>query len=48
MTLSEAISIRSSLRTYLPDPISEEQRRQLGKAIARCNQRSGLHVQLII
>ena len=35
MTLSEAISIRSSLRTYLPDPISEEQRRQLGKAIAR-------------
>ena len=47
MTLSEAISIRSSLRTYLPDPISEEQRRQLGKAIARCNQRSGLHVQLI-
>lgn len=47
MTLSEAISIRSSLRTYLPDSISEEQRRQLGKAIARCNQRSGLHVQLI-
>lgn len=47
MTLSEAILQRSSLRTYLPDSISGEQRRQLGKAIARCNQRSGLHIQLI-
>lgn len=47
MTLSEAISVRTSLRTYLPDPITPEQRRELGKVIDMCNRRSGLHFRLV-
>ena len=47
MTLSDAVSTRMSLRTYLPDPISLEQIRQLNKAIDQYNSRAGLHIQLI-
>lgn len=47
MTLTEAIDIRSSVRSYLPMPISPEQQEQLQKAIDTCNRRSGLHVRLI-
>ena len=47
MTLSDAVSTRMSLRTYLPDPISPEQIRQLNKAIDQYNSRAGLHIQLI-
>lgn len=47
MTLLNAISIRTSLRRYLPDPIPSHQRRQLEKTIHQCNRTSGLHIQLI-
>ena len=47
MTLSEAVSIRSSCRSYLADPISPAQRRQLWKAIKQVNHRSGLCVRLV-
>ena len=47
MTLSDAVSTRMSLRTYLPDPISPEQIRQFNKAIDQYNSRAGLHIQLI-
>ena len=47
MTLADAISTRTSIRSYLPDPISPDQIRQLNKAIAQHNSRSGLHIQLV-
>lgn len=47
MTLSDAITVRTSLRRYLPDPISQAQQQELEKAISRCNDRSGLHIRLI-
>lgn len=47
MTLSDAISIRTSLRSYRPDPIPLHQQRQLEKLILQCNRRSGLHIQLV-
>ena len=47
MTLSEAISIRSSVRSYLPEPLSTAQRKQLEKAVRHCNQRGGLRIQLL-
>lgn len=47
MTLYEAAAIRVSARSYLPEPISGEQRRELEKCIEVCNRRSGLHMQLI-
>ena len=47
MTLSEAVFIRSSCRSYLADPISSDQRRQLWKAIKQVNHRSGLCVRLV-
>lgn len=47
MTLSDVVLTRTSLRSYLPDPISPLQREELQKAAASCNQRSGLRVQLI-
>ena len=47
MTLLDAVSIRSSQRKYLPEPISQEQRLQLQKTIDQCCRRSGLKIQLI-
>ena len=47
MTLSDAITARTSLRSYLRVPISAEQRLELGKTIDQSNQRAGLHIQLI-
>ncbi len=47
MTLSDAISIRTSLRSYRPERIPAHQQRQLEKTILQCNRRSGLHIQLI-
>ena len=47
MTLSDAVSTRISLRSYLPDPISPQQVCQLNKAIAQYNRQAGLHIQLI-
>lgn len=47
MTLYEAMLARRSLRSYLPEPISTQQRRQLGKAIDLANRRSGLRIRLL-
>lgn len=47
MTLSDVVLTRTSLRSYLPDPLSPIQREELGKAVSSCNQRSGLHVRLV-
>lgn len=47
MTLSDVVLTRTSLRKYLPDPISARQREELQKAIDACNQRSGLRIQLV-
>ena len=33
MTIYEAISVRTSARTYLSTPLTPEQRRELGKAL---------------
>ena len=41
MTLSDAITARTSLRSYLRVPISAEQRLELGKTIDQSNQRPG-------
>lgn len=47
MTLSDAIFMRSSQRSFLPRPLSPAQRQQLGKAVSQCNRRSGLSVRLV-
>lgn len=47
MTLTDAVFRRASCRGYLSDPITPDQRQELGKTIEQCNQRSGLHIQLI-
>ena len=47
MTLLEAVSVRRSQRTYLPQPLERAQLDQLGKALAECNRRAGLGVRLV-
>ena len=47
MNLLEAVWVRRSQRTYLPRPLEEVQREQLGKALAECSRRSGLHLRLV-
>ena len=47
MTLSDAIFMRSSQRSFLPRPLSPAQRQQLSKAVSQCNRRSALSVRLI-
>lgn len=47
MTPTEAIEIRTSVRSYLSQPLTPQQRQQLQKAIDALNRRSGLHFRLI-
>lgn len=47
MTLLEAISVRASQRTYLSRPLEPVQLERLRKALAECNRRSGLRIQLV-
>ena len=47
MTLSDAISLRFSSRSYTAASLTADQQIQLQKAITACNKRSGLHVRLI-
>ena len=47
MTLLEAVSVRRSQRSYLPQPLERAQLDQLGKALAECNRRAGLGVRLV-
>ena len=47
MTLEEAIRARHSVRQYLNKPIETEKIEQLQKLINECNQKGGLHIQLV-
>ena len=47
MNLSDTVLTRTSVRRYRPDPLTPLQREELGKAVRLCNERSGLHVQLV-
>ena len=47
MTLEEAIRTRHSVRQYLDKPIEAEKIGQLQKLINECNQKGGLHIQLV-
>lgn len=47
MTLTEAIDLRISSRSYLPTPITPARQAQLQKVVDRCCQRSGLHIGLV-
>lgn len=45
--MTDAIFTRTSCREYLPQPLSDVQRRQLDKAAGQCSRRAGLHIRLI-
>ena len=47
MTIKDAIKARHSVRQYKDEPIAEEAAAALQALIARCNEESGLHFQLI-
>lgn len=47
MTIREAIKARHSVRQYLDKPIEPQIVSELKELIARCNQESGLNIQLI-
>ena len=47
MTLLEAIDARHSVRRYLDKPIEPEKKAALQQEVDRCNEKSGLHIQLI-
>lgn len=47
MELMEAIRTRHSVRQYTNEPLRAEHIAALEREIARCNQKSGLHIQLI-
>ena len=48
MNIKEAILGRHSVRRYLDQPIDRELVGKLTQEIARCNEESGLHIQLIL
>lgn len=47
MNLEEAVKARHSVRQYKNDPIEAEVIAKLQDEIAACNQKSGLHIQLV-
>lgn len=47
MTISEAIKMRHSVRSYQKTPIDSETIQTLQKEIDACNSESGLHIQLV-
>ena len=47
MDIKEAMKARHSVRQYKDEPISEEHIAELTDLIGRCNEESGLHMQLI-
>ena len=48
MTLQEAIVARHSVRQYQGKPIEAEIIKRLNEEIAFCNQKGGLHIQLVL
>ena len=47
MTIKEAIKERHSVRQYKADPVGEEIRKDLQELIEKCNEESGLRIQMI-
>ncbi|MBR1643799.1 MAG: nitroreductase [Bacteroidales bacterium] len=47
MTEKEAIALRHSVRSYLPQPIEKEKLELLRQEVARCNEAGHLHIQLV-
>lgn len=47
MDLTEAMKARHSVRQYTDKPLSEEALKALQAEIHKCNQESGLHIQLV-
>ena len=47
MTIYEAISVRTSARTYLSTPLTPEQRRELSKTLEQCSRRGGVRFRLV-
>ncbi|HJB18246.1 MAG TPA: nitroreductase [Candidatus Bariatricus faecipullorum] len=47
MTLAEAVKRRHSVRSYRNRPIEEETKKALKEEIDKCNEESGLHIQLV-
>ena len=47
MDIREAIKARHSVRKYKDMPIAEDVKEKLEEMIRRCNEESGLHMQLI-
>ena len=48
MDIKEAILNRHSVRTYLDKPLDPEVTEKLRSIIDRCNEESGLHIQLVL
>lgn len=46
-TMNEAIASRHSVRSYISEPLTAQQIDSLQKEIDRCNEESGLHIQLV-
>lgn len=47
MTIQQAITSRHSVRSYTSEPLTAAQVDALQKEIDRCNEESGLHIQLV-
>ncbi len=48
MDILQAMEQRHSVRQYTPEPLGEEAIATLRQEIERCNQASGLHIQLVL
>ena len=47
MNVRELMKERHSVRQFKDEPISEEHREKLGELVAKCNEESGLNIQVI-
>ena len=47
MTELEAIQARHSVRSFLPDPLTDELKHQLTECLFRCNLEGNLHMELV-
>ncbi len=47
MSIRDLMKERHSVRQFKDEPISEEHREKLGEIIAKCNEESGLNIQVI-
>ena len=47
MSTRDLMKERHSVRQFKDEPISEEHREKLGEIVAKCNEESGLNIQVI-